>query len=112
MGMEQQRVSDFGERLAALYTALSEADPFAAGPSTAAAGAAEQVASAFAGAQGAQKASYLLRALDDAIVALEVAARLADEYHGTASGTTPPDTSDPLYGLYDAFAKSQPGLQA
>jgi hypothetical protein len=70
------------------------------------------VAAAFADAQGAQKGAYLLRALDDAIAALEVAARLADEYHGTARGATPPDTADPLYSLYAEFAESQPALQA
>ena len=108
MAMEQ--VSDFGEQLAALYTALADADPVAAKPVASAATAAEKVAAAFTDAQGTEKGRYLLRALDDAIAALEVAARLADEYHGTASGTTPPDTADPLYSLYADFTAMQPNL--
>src|SRR5579885_929503 len=103
MRMAMEQVSDFGEQLAALYTALADADPVAARPTATAATAAEKVATAFTDAQGAEKGRYLLRALDDAIAALEVAARLADEYHGTASGTTPPDTADPLYSLYADF---------
>ncbi len=110
--MAMQQVSDFGEQLAALYTALADADPFATKPAASAASAAGEVAAAFADAQGEQKGAYLLRALDDAIAALEVAARLADEYHGTARGATPPDTADPLYSLYAEFAESQPALQA
>ncbi|HEV8191310.1 MAG TPA: hypothetical protein VGP82_07470 [Ktedonobacterales bacterium] len=103
-----EQVSDFGEQLAALYTALADADAVAAKP--AASGAAAAVAAAVAAARGAEKGRYLLRALDDAIAALEVAALLADEYQGTVSGTTPPDTSNPLYSLYADFAASQPGL--
>ncbi len=104
------QVSNFGEQLASLYVALADADPVAAKPAAAAASAADTVATAFTSASRAEKGRYLLRALDDAIAALEVAARLADEYHGTASGTTPPDTADPLYSLYDDFTASQPGL--
>lgn len=104
-----EQVSDFGEQLASLYTALADADPLAAKPAATATSAANQVATAFASAQGAEKGQYLLRALDDAIAALEVAARLADEYHG-AGGATPPDTADPLYSLYADFTASQPGL--
>src|SRR5262245_25111223 len=78
--MRMEQVSDFGGQLAALYTALADADPVAAKPVASAAGAAEQVARSFAAAPTAEKARYLLRALDDAIAALEVAARLADAH--------------------------------
>jgi hypothetical protein len=105
------QVTDFGEQLAALYAALADADPAAAGPAASTASAAGGVAAAFADACGAEKERYLLRALDDAIAALEVAARLADEYHGTTR-ETPPDPADPLYSLYAEFAASQPALQA
>lgn len=105
-----ERVSDFGEQLASLYTALADADPLAAKPAATATSAANEVATAFTSAQGTEKGQYLLRALDDAIAALEVAARLADEYHGVSSGATPPDTADPLYSLYADFTASQPGL--
>jgi len=105
-----EQLSNFGEQLASLYTALADADHVATKPAATAASTAEDVAVAFTGAHGAEKGRYLLRALDDAIAALEVAARLADEYHGTASGTTPPDTSDPLYSLYADFTDSQTKL--
>jgi hypothetical protein len=101
------QITDFSEQLAALYTALADADPVAARPAVTAA---DQVGEAFAKASGAEKGRYLLRALDEAIAALEVAARLADEYHGTTSGATPPDTADPFYSLYTDFTASQPAL--
>src|SRR5215469_14227149 len=85
--MSTMSLSRFADSLAALRQALADADPLAASPlavlfSTTA----ETVASAFAAAPEANRRRFLLRALDDAIAGIEVAARLADELHGTENG--------------------------
>lgn len=106
--------TDLSEQLASLYTALAGADPLAAPDGAAgAAASAWAVAGAFADATRERQGRYLLRALDEAIAAFEVAARLADAYHGTGATTraAPPDTSDPLYTDYAAFVAAQPQWQ-
>ena len=103
----------FGESLAQLYQALADADPLTATPPAGATLAAEQVAGAFLSAPMMRRATYLLRSLDDAIAALEIAGRLADAYHSAPPGTqvasAPPDAdADPLAATYAAFVAAQP----
>lgn len=118
----------FGERLALLRLALGEGDPLAApeplAPTgeTEAARAADALAAAFHAAPAARRAAYLLRALDDAIVALDLSAQLADEFSLTPGQPLIPqptqnpaeldEPDDPLFDAYLAFAASQPTWQA
>lgn len=118
----------FGERLALLRLALGEGDPLAAPEPLAtlresdAARAAEALAAAFHAAPVERRAAYLLRALDDAIVAIDLSAQLADEFTLTPGGPLAPerrpdpadldDHGDPLFDAYQAFAASQPTWQA
>jgi acyl-coenzyme A thioesterase PaaI-like protein len=71
----------FMESLAQLRRALADADPLTAGES-APFEAAETVAAAFTAAPEGERPRLLLHALDEAIAAVEIAARLADELHG------------------------------
>ncbi len=102
----------FGERLAFLRQSLSEADPLAVATPDMAHDA-DALAAAFHAATPDARAAYLLRALDDAIVALDLSAQLADEF--TLTPGVPPThqaADDTLYEAYRAFAASQPALQA
>ncbi len=99
--------------LAQLYAALADADPLAPAPLPVAAGA-HDLAAAFAAAGEQERPRVLLRALDEAIAALEVAAALAE---AQARPAAPPAASaeaadDPLAAAYAAFAASQPAYQA
>jgi hypothetical protein len=112
--MQAEVMRGFTENLALLRQALADADPLAAEvPATPIAGA--DLAAAFASATGEDRARLLLRALDEAIVALEVAARLADELHGGGTGETvrEPDATadDPPRSAYRVFLESQPEWQ-
>jgi hypothetical protein len=112
--MSTMSLSRFADSLAALRQALADADPLAASPlavlfSTTA----ETVASAFASAPEANRRRFLLRALDDAIAAIEVAARLADELHGTEGGRGGAEGEEnALQQAYRDFARSQTTYQA
>jgi hypothetical protein len=107
-------LSRFADSLAALRQALADSDPLAALPlavlfSTTA----ETVASAFASAPEANRRRFLLRALDDAIAGIEVAARLADELHGTEDGRAGAEGEESaLQRAYRDFAESQTTYQA
>ncbi|GEM_PF-3302712 len=81
----------FGARVAMLRQSLAEADPLAvveshtpasAVPPTASEPSADALARAFHAALPAERVAILMRALDDAIVALDVAFLLADEFTG------------------------------
>jgi len=112
--MSTMSLSRFADSLAALRQALADADPLAASPlavlfSTTA----ETVASAFAAAPEANRRRFLLRALDDAIAGIEVAARLADELHGTEDGHAAAEGEESaLQRAYRDFAESQTAYQA
>lgn len=111
--MSTMSLSRFADNLAALRQALADADPLAASPlavlfSTTA----ETVASAFASAPEANRRRFLLRALDDAIAAFEVAARLADELHGAEDGRGGEGKEDALQRAYRDFTESQTTYQA
>lgn len=101
---------EFAASLVGLYGALT-GEPVAR-----ATGAVE---AAFAAADAAGRGRSVLRALDEAIAALEVAQRLADAYHGVSAGgaqPTPPALrgaadDDALGETYRAFAASQPAYQ-
>lgn len=111
--MRSVKLETFTDSLSQLRQTLADADPLAA-PSTALfAASAEAIAGVFVHASDRDRARFLLRALDDAIAALEVAARLADDVHGPGNGPQanepPTDTGDdPLLGAYRAFVESQP----
>lgn len=79
--MQPDSPATFTESLAQLRRALADADPLAAADSTPF-DAAETVAAAFTAAPEGERPRLLLRALDEAIAAVEIAARLADELHG------------------------------
>jgi acyl-coenzyme A thioesterase PaaI-like protein len=80
--MQPVSPATFTESLAQLRRALADADPLAAGADAPFA-AAETVAATFTAAPEGERPRLLLRALDEAIAAVEIAARLADELHGS-----------------------------
>ena len=102
--------------LSQLYGALADADPLAAAPLPVADGA-HDITEAFAAAEGQLRARLLLRALDEAIAGLEVAATLADAYAAPTPARPPNDhaedwsASEPLAATYAAFIASQPAYQ-
>lgn len=107
--MQPDSRAAFTESLAQLRRALADADPLAAAESTPFA-AAETVAAAFTAAPEGERSRLLLRALDEAVAAIEIAARLADELHGPtlrpeafAEGRQP----EALVLAYHEFAQSQ-----
>ncbi len=110
------RMSPFGEGLLSLYDVLAGADPLGVVRNVDVAHGADGLLAAFEAAAPEDRGRWLLRALDEAIAAFEVAARLTDEYTGvptTGPLTAPPTrTADPLAEAYDDFVASQPGFQA
>ena len=80
--MQPDSPATFTESLAQLRRALAGADPLAATTASAPFAAAEAVAMAFTAAPEGERPRLLLRALDEAIAAVEIAARLADDLHG------------------------------
>lgn len=115
--MGRVTLETFAASLAQLRQSLTDADPLAAPSDVSFAATAGAVASAFVHASAHDRARFLLRTLDDAIAAVEVAGRLADDLHGAGSGAeaAPPPTNtgdDPLLGAYRAFAESQPAYAA
>jgi hypothetical protein len=116
--MSDAALAGFSDGLIQLRRALAESDPFAAHDEPAAfATALARVRDAAAGASAEEQSRYLLRALDDAIAALEVASRLADELHGAPPAVAPGDGAAPtpaeaLRMAYTRFTESQPNYQA
>lgn len=115
--MRNVKLETFTDSLTQLRQALADADPLAAPPNPPFTATADAVAAAFASAGARDRARFLLRALDDAIAAVEVAARLSDELHGAGNGSQSEEPAtdsgdDPLQSAYRAFAESQPAYQA
>ncbi|MGH2516134.1 MAG: hypothetical protein ACRDHP_10815 [Ktedonobacterales bacterium] len=108
--MAVDMVAAFTEQMAQLRQAIADADPLAAGAE--ALPFAQAVAGTFARAPETERLRYLLRALDDAIAAQEIAARLADELHGAGiievARAPQEGEADPLRAAYQAYAESQP----
>jgi hypothetical protein len=107
-------LTTFTDSLTLLRQALADADPLAAlAPTESFSATAETVAAAFASAPNETRQRFLLRALDDAIAAIEVAARLTDELHLPAeTGEAAGGEADALQIAYRAFAESQTTYQA
>jgi hypothetical protein len=112
--MSNVSLTTFSDSLAQLRQALADADPLAASPQAVLfSTTAETVAAAFAAAPDEARQRFLLRALDDAIAAIEVAARLADELHGPAErGPALEGEIGALQEAYHAFTESQTTYQA
>ena len=120
--MSTAALGGFSAGLVELRRALADADPFAAHDEPAAfTEALHRVTSSVAEAPMAERSRYLLRALDDAIAAIEVASRLADELHGGLPVVSPsvapvdgaaPSAAEALYMAYTRFNESQPNYQA
>jgi hypothetical protein len=118
--MQHVTQTDFVESLAHLRQALADADPLTAALDSAVMENAERASALFTGASEDERTRLLLRALDDAIAAVEIASHLADELHarrhdfGVESGESERATDDraSLYTAYLAFAESQPRYQA
>jgi len=112
--MGGEMVAAFTAQMAQLRLAIVEADPLAARAERLPA--AEAVASAFAGATETERLRYLLWALDDAIAAHEVAARLAGALHGAGLAETVREPvageADPVRAAYQIYTESQPGYAA
>jgi hypothetical protein len=112
--MQPASLATFAADLTQLRQALIDADPLAARPEVdSVAAAADALAAAFTGASTQDRDRFLLRALDDAIAGIEVAAHLADALHGPAllPDTAAASLAEPLRDAYRAFADSQPTYQ-
>jgi hypothetical protein len=113
--MQQVSHATFTDSLIQLRQALAGADPLAAHAAGDPVGnVAEVVAATFAGAADDARLRFLLGALDDAIAAVEVVARLADALHAVPAsgpGESAADVS-PLEGAYRTFAEAQTTFQA
>lgn len=122
--MQNVSLTAFSNSMALLRQALADADPLAAsaqdGPITATA---SEVAAAFDAAPERERTRFLLRALDDAIAAIEISALLAEQFnsaqpelHPTAPYDSAAEQSasqeNALLTAYLAFAESQPAYQA
>lgn len=118
--MQHVAQTDFAESLAHLRQALMDADPLTVAVDAGVMENAEHAAALFAGASEDQRARLLLRALDDAIAAVEIASHLADELHArrhdfgaeSKASEQPTDARDSLYTAYLTFAESQTQYQA
>ena len=104
--MDTVSLATFTDSLVQLRLALADADPLTITDEPLAA----PVVGAFRSARPATRGRYVLRALDEAIAALEVASHLADALH--QSGGQPQDSApDPVAQAYRAFTESQPAWQ-
>ena len=112
--MTSSSLTTFTDGLVQLRRALADADPFVATAEPAAfSDALRSVAGAVASAPEPERARYLLRALDEAIAAIEVAAQLADELHEEIEASETREAEpDALHMAYTRFAESQPCYQA
>jgi hypothetical protein len=104
----------FATSLTQLYYALADADTLVTPiPPVVAQG--EALQARFLAFSGDERAHFLLRALDEAIAAIEVAAGLAETYHGAAAPASQGGegvAEDPLASSYAAFVASQPFYQS
>jgi hypothetical protein len=111
--MDSTAESALTTTLGQLYAALADADPLAAPPWPVTSGV-RAVVDAFQTAESEQQARMLLRALDEAIAALEVAAALAEAHarRSAAPEVAAGGEDGPLAATYAAFAASQSTYQA
>jgi len=110
--MTDQEVETFSANLYRLRQSIAGADPLAPVDDAAFAEAAG-VERHFAQAEPAVRGRLLLRALDDAISAFEVAAQLAEREHGAAeSANARGDLPEALRDAYLAFRDGQPAFQS
>jgi hypothetical protein len=111
--MDSSGESSLTTTLSQLYAAFADADPLAAPPSPAGMGA-RALAAGFEAAGDEGRAQVLLRVLDDAIAAVEVAAMLAEAYaRGSGVPASAADAGgDALAATYTAFVVTQPAYQA
>ncbi len=115
MSMRNDLLATFTDSLVQLRQALADADPLAAAPEAAPVSAtAETLAATFASASAGERPRLLLRALDDAIAAVEIATRLADNLHGADEPSAGADegADGSLRAAYQAFTESQPAYAA
>lgn len=118
--MQHTTSTDFAESLTHLRQALVDADPLTLAPEGSVETYAERVEGLFSGASDDERSRLLLRALDDAIASLEIAAQLTDELHAGrhdfgAESETPEQMDDErsrLRSAYLAFMESQTQYQA
>lgn len=120
------------ETLLQLRQSLAGADPLAAPPHAQFAAQVQTLADTFDDASHTERQALVLRALDEAIAAIELAARLADALHSTPESTYDDSTAqnaldtahadnqvqqtsemprDALFLAYRAFTESQPTYQ-
>ena len=107
--MKQVSLASFSDSLAELRREIAGADAAAEHTSVIDASA-TAVRIAFASATPRNQLRYLLRALDDAISALEIAGHLGDAIHGVPAASE--SASDPLVDTYREFAESHEQLAA
>ena len=105
--MKQVSLAAFSDSLAELRREIAGADA-AAEQSSVVDASATAVRIAFASATPRNQLRYLLRALDDAISALEIAGHLGEALHGVPAAAD--SASDPLVDAYREFAESQEQL--
>lgn len=118
--MQHTTYTDFTESLTHLRQALVDADPLTLAPAGSVETHAERVEGLFSGASEDERSRLLLRALDDAIASLEIAAQLTDELHASrhdlGAQSDAPDQMDDergrLRSAYLAFMESQTQYQA
>lgn len=118
--MRRTTFTDFAESLSHLREALVDADSLTLAPAGSVETRAERVEGLFSEASDEERSRLLLRALDDAIAAIEIAAQLTDELHARrhdlgAESDAPEQLDDErarLRGAYLAFMESQTQYQA
>ncbi len=129
---QEKPAMDLHETLVQLRQSLAGADPLATPTHAAFTAQVQSLAGAFEDAPHAKRQVLVLRALDEAIAAIELAARLADALHSAHDATcgtptpqqsldavqtgdqdqqTPNAPQDALFTAYRAFTESQPTYQ-
>lgn len=129
---QEKPATTFHEALLQLRQSLASADPLATTARDPFLAQAQALADTFDTASDTERHALLLRALDEAIAAIELAARLADAANsthsdphatpatqqtlavtetGNQSEQTSDATQDPLFAAYRAFKESQPMYQ-
>ncbi len=129
---QEKPAMDLHETIVQLRQSLADADPLATPTHAAFIAQVQSLADTFDDASQAQRQALVLRALDEAIAAIELAARLADALHsahdntcdnaatqqsldaahaGDQSEQTSNAAHDALFTAYRAFTESQPTYQ-
>lgn len=112
---QEKLTMSMAETLSQLRQALADADPLATPAHDLFVEQAHALTETFENASPPERQGLLLRALDEAIAALELGARLADmlqgEPHGARGDEVGAATEDPLRATYRAFVESQPNYQ-